>query len=533
MSLFFRTSADAGPAETDPDLPEHATVVIVGTGFGGLGAGLRLARAGRGDFLLLERADDVGGVWRDNTYPGASCDVPSRLYSYSFLRPHTWTRTYAEQPEILEYLRRCAQDSGVWPHIRFGTELQGADWDAAHSMWRLTTSRGRMTANFLVLATGTLAEPALPDIAGLDSFAGTVFHSARWNHSHDLAGRRVGVIGSGASAIQFIPHVQATAAELVSFQRSPAWVVRPLKPRRPGLFSRALNVIPGWNRAVRGLLYLTCEALWWKFNVHPKRSTAATEHARRHLTGSIVDPTLAAHLTPDYRLGCKRLLISSAYYPALSAANARVVTTDIAAVEPTGVRTADGELHQVDTLILGTGFRTTDHPVFALVRGRDGRSLAQTWATEGHRAYLGSTVSGYPNLFLVQGPNAGSPHVSAVYMIEAQLNLISSGLNMFIHKGIREFEVSADVEAAWQRRIAAANENSVWISGCSSYYLDAAGRNAVLWPEPSWRFRRATKRFRPHDYHLTVGQPYHGDPRYREVEKVPVPSAVGSERLAP
>ncbi|HEY3604615.1 MAG TPA: NAD(P)/FAD-dependent oxidoreductase [Sporichthyaceae bacterium] len=533
MSLFFRPSADSGLAEVDPDLPEHCTVVIVGTGFGGLGAGLRLARAGRGDFVLLERADDIGGVWRDNTYPGARCDVPSRLYSYSFRRPHSWTTTYAPQSEILDYLRRCAQDGGVWPHIRFGTELQGADWDAAHSMWRLRTNRGAMTANFLVLATGTLAEPVMPNIAGLDSFPGTVFHSARWNHSHDLVGRRVGVIGSGASAIQFIPQVQAAAAELVSFQRSPAWVVRQIKPRRVGPISRGLNRIPGWDRAMRALLHLTCETMWWKYNVHPKRSAAATEHARRHLKGSITDPGLQAQLTPDYRLGCKRLLISSTYYPALDAANARVVTTDIAAVEPAGVRTADGALHEVDTLILGTGFRATDHPVFSLVRGRDGRSLAQTWATEGHRAHLGTTVSGFPNLFVVQGPNAGSPHVSAVYMIEAQLNLIISGLTMFARKGIREFDVRPEVEAAWQQRLAASNENSVWISGCSSYYLDAAGRNAVLWPEPGWRFRRATKRFQPHDYHLTVGQPYYGDPRYREVENVPVPSAVGSERLAP
>jgi cation diffusion facilitator CzcD-associated flavoprotein CzcO len=533
MSLFFRTSTDFGAADVDPDLPEHCTVVIVGTGFGGLGAGLRLARAGRGDFVLLERANDIGGVWRDNTYPGARCDVASRMYSYSFRRPHTWSTTYAQQPEILDYLRHCARDSGVWPHIRFGTELQGADWDAAHSMWHLRTSRGTMTANFVVLATGTLAEPVLPNIAGLDSFAGTVFHSARWNHSHELAGRRVGVIGSGASAIQFIPQVQAAAAELVSFQRSPTWVVRALKPRRVGPITRVLNRMPGWDRAMRAVLYYTCEALWWKFNVHPKRSGAATEQARRHITRSIDEPGLQEQLTPRHKLGCKRLLISNNYYPALAAANARVVTADIAGVEPAGVRTADGALHEVDTLILGTGFRTTDHPVFGRVRGRDGASLAQTWATQGHRAYLGATVSGFPNLFLVQGPNGGSPHVSAVYMIEAQLNLIMSGLKMFAQKGIREFEVRPEVEAAWQERIAAGNQNSVWVSGCTSYYLDGAGRNAVLWPEPGWRFRKATKRFQPHDYHLTVGQPYHGDPRYREVENVPVPSAVGSERLAP
>jgi cation diffusion facilitator CzcD-associated flavoprotein CzcO len=532
MSWLFRTSVDSYLEETDPDLPEHCTVVIVGTGFAGLGAGMRLAKAGRGDFLLLERATDVGGVWRDNTYPGARCDVPSRLYSYSFRRCGSWTWTYSAQPDIQAYLRRCAHESGVYPHIRFDTALRGADWDAAHAVWRLRTSRGTMTANFLVLATGTLAEPAIPNIHGLDSFAGRVFHSARWDHAHDLMGRRVGVIGNGASAIQFIPHVQANAAQLVSFQRNPAWVVHQ-RLRRRGPISRALNLVPGWDRLSRTAMYLTSELLWWKFIVHPARQAGMTDHAKRNMTKVISDPVLQAQLTPGYRLGCKRMLVSSNYYPALAADNARVVTDEIVEVEPNGVRTADGELHQLDTLILGTGFRVTDNPVFNLVRGRDGRSLAQTWAAEGHRAYLGATVSGFPNLFTVLGPNAGSAHSSAVYMIEAELNLITSGLNFFSRKGIREFEVRPEVEAAWQQRIAAANETAVWTSGCSSFYLDAAGRNAVLWPEPGWRFRRATKRFQPQDYHLTVGQPYHGDPRYREVEKVPVPSAVGSERLAP
>jgi cation diffusion facilitator CzcD-associated flavoprotein CzcO len=503
----------------EPGLPGHVNIAIVGTGFSGLGVAIRLARAGRRDFVVLERGADVGGTWRDNTYPGAACDVPSRLYSFSFRLNPDWTRTYSPQPEILEYLRTCAREAGILPHLRLRTELTDAAWDAAAAHWRIETSRGTLTANALVLGTGALVEPALPDIGGLGEFAGTVFHSARWNHEHDLTGRQVAVIGTGASAIQFVPHVARAAGHLSLFQRTPPWVV----PRPDRAVHSVEKAVYRWapfaHRAARAGVYGLMESRALGFVVHPKLLAPVERIALHHMRQAISDPTLRAKLTPNYRIGCKRILVSNDYYPALAAPQVDVITTGIERIEADGIRTTDGVLHPADTLILGTGFRVTDNPGFARIRGRAGRTLEQAWAERGMHAYLGTTVPGFPNLFLLLGPNTGIGHTSAVFMIECQIGLVVQALEHLRVHQLSELQVRPEVEAAYNAELAARSERSVWKSGCASWYLDAAGRNTVLWPDLTFRFRSRTRHFRPDDYVLRT--------RTEVSVETPAPLAVG------
>ena len=484
-------------------LPAHARVAIVGTGFSGLGTAIRLARAGRRDFVVLERAEDVGGTWRDNTYPGAACDVPSRLYSFSFRLNPDWTRTYSAQPEILDYLRTCAREAGVLPHIRFAAEVLDAGWDADEQLWRIRTARGELSANFLVLGTGALVEPARPDIPGLDSFAGTVFHSARWNHDHDLTNRQVAVIGTGASAIQFVPQVAKVAGGVTLFQRTAPWVMPRTDRAVRGVEQWVYRTVPGAHRLARAGVYGLLESRALGFVTQPRLLAPLERIALWHLHRAVTDPELRAKLTPRYSIGCKRILISNDYYPALAQPHVSVVTEGIAAVEAEGVRTTDGVLHRCDTLILGTGFRVTDNPGFSRIRGRDGTSLEKAWADTGMHAHLGTTVPGFPNLFLLLGPNTGIGHTSAVYMIESQIEFVLQALEHSVRHDVVEVEVRPEAEAAYNAEVAARSARTVWQTGCASWYLDAEGRNTVLWPDLTFRFRRLTRRFRPGDYVLT------------------------------
>jgi len=489
----------------DLALPQHARVVIVGTGFSGLGTAIRLARAGQRDFVVLERAGDVGGTWRDNTYPGAACDVPSRLYSFSFRLNPDLTRSYSTQPEILAYLRTCAREAGVLPHIRFDAELLDAAWDVDERIWRITTARGALTANFLVLGTGALVEPARPDIPGLDDFTGTVFHSARWNHDHDLTGRRVGVIGTGASAIQFVPRVQQAAAAVTLFQRTAPWVL----PRTDRGISRAeqwaYRTVPGLHRLARAGVYTVLESRALGFVASPRLLAPLERIGRWHLGRAVADPELREKLMPRYSIGCKRILISNDYYPALAQPNVQVVTEGIERIEADGIVTRDGVRHPVDTLILGTGFHVTDNPGFSRIRGRDGVTLEKAWADGGMRAHLGASVPGFPNMFLLLGPNTGIGHTSAVYMIESQIAFVLQALEHAQRHHIVELDVRPEVEAAYNADLAERSARTVWTSGCQSWYLDAEGRNTVLWPDLTFRFRRRTRRFRPAEY-MTINR---------------------------
>jgi cation diffusion facilitator CzcD-associated flavoprotein CzcO len=478
-------------------MTRHVRVAIVGTGFAGLGMAIQLKRHGEDDFVVLERASDVGGTWRDNTYPGAACDIRSDLYSFSFAPNPDWSRRYGQQKEIQAYLRSAAERFGVLPQILFGAELTRADWDG--SVWKITTSAQPLTADVLVAGHGPLIEPVWPSIPGLSSFRGPRFHSARWNHGVDLTGKRIAVIGTGASAIQFVPELQRVAANVTVFQRTPPWIIprgdRPTSERRRRLFRR----FPLLQRLSRGWIFRMAEIRFIGFRSRLV-SQVFQAVARRFLASQVPDAALRAELTPDYRIGCKRILISSDFYAALGEGNVDLVTSPITRIEPTALVTADGSRRSFDVLVCGTGFDATRPPIAKLIHGSDGRSLEGTWSQH-MSALRGTTIAGFPNLFLLVGPNTALGHNSIVYIIEAQLNYILGALELIGPTGARSIEPRADAQDAYNRVVQRDLANSVWITGgCTSFYLDATGRNTTLWPHRAAGFRRALKRFDPEEY---------------------------------
>ena len=474
-------------------------VAIIGSGFGGVGTAIRLKQQGMDDFVVLERAGDLGGTWRDNTYPGCACDVQSHLYSFSFAPHPGWSRAFSPQPEIWEYLRRVAREHGVLPHVRFGHEVLSAAWDDGAKGWRIETAQGPVTASVLVMAQGALSDPLVPDLPGLASFEGPAFHSSRWDHGCDLAGKRVAVVGTGASAIQFVPAIQPTVGRLHLFQRTPPWIIprhdRALTRAERGLFRR----VPPAQKAVRGAIWLLREASLYGFR-HPRAMRLVERLALRHLRRGVPDPALRAKLTPRFTLGCKRVLLSNDYYPALTRPNVEVVTERIAEVRPSSIVTADGVEREVDAIVFGTGFRPTDPPLAHHVRGRDGRTLTEVW--EGSpKAHVGTTVAGFPNLFLLMGPNTGLGHTSVIYMLEAQIEHLLGALAHMRRHRLAALEPRPEVQAAYVATVDARMEGTVWTSGgCASWYLDATGRNSTLWPDSTWRFRRRVARFDPREY---------------------------------
>ncbi len=498
------------------DATEHHRVAIVGSGFAGLGMAIKLKQAGIEDFVVLERTGDVGGTWHVNTYPGCQCDIPSHLYSFSFAPNPDWSRTYSLQPEIWEYLRRVSREQGINPHIRFHHEVTSARWDEDEQVWRIETRAGasdvgangsgeapvrELTAELLIAGPGPLSEPKLPDIKGIETFQGTIFHSAQWNHEHPLDGERVAVIGTGASSIQLVPHIQPRAAKLHVFQRTAPWVVGH-RDRKTSRWERALyRAVPSAQKLVRALVYLSRELFVFTL-MHPHSGSLPERAARKHLRAQVPDPQLRAKLTPRYRIGCKRTLISNNYYPALAQPNVEVVTDSIAAITPRGILTADGTERELDTIVLASGFHVTDMPVAAWVRGRSGHTLDDVWQGT-PQAYLGTTVSGFPNLFMLIGPNTGLGHNSIVFMIESQLNYVMDCLRHIDRHAISTFEVREDVQRRFNDDLQRRLEGTVWTSGgCVSWYLDANGRNSTVWPGFTWPYRRRTRHFNPADYEL-------------------------------
>ena len=489
-------------------LPTHVSVAVVGSGFAGLGTAIALKRSGRHDFVVLERADDVGGTWRDNTYPGCACDVPSHLYSFSFAPNPSWSRSFSPQPEIWAYLRRTAEDFGVLPHVHFGTELLDATWVPERQHWAVSTSRGELTADSVVLGTGPLSEPTTPALQGISSFQGTTFHSAQWDHGWSAKGRRVAVIGTGASAIQFVPHLQKDAASLVVFQRTAPWVLprmdRAISPLEQRLYAR----LPLLQKAARTAIYWGRESHILGFRYQPRLMRAAQRLAVKHLAAQVSDPVTRDKLTPRFTLGCKRVLLSNDYYRALDRPNAEVVTDRIVEVVPTGIVTeaADGTrtAHEVDTIVFGTGFSVTDPPVAQRLHA-GGRSLKEHWGATGMQALHGLTVAGFPNLFFLVGPNTGLGHNSIVLMVEAQVRHLLKALDAMEASGAGALEPRAEVQAAYNARLQGELAKTVWNrGGCSSWYLDSAGRNTTLWPTFTWMFRRELVAFDLAEY---VAQP--------------------------
>jgi cation diffusion facilitator CzcD-associated flavoprotein CzcO len=497
------------------ELPSHVHVAIIGAGFGGLGMAIRLRQEGITDFVVLERGDDVGGTWRDNTYPGCQCDIPSHLYSFSFAPNPDWTRFFPLQQEIWDYLRRCTRDFGIESQLHLRTELEEAAWDDAAQRWTLRTSRGTVTADVVVAAVGALSEPSVPPLAGLDSFGGTVFHSAAWDHDHDLRGERVAVVGTGASAIQFVPRIQPLVDRLALFQRTPAWILphpdRAVSARERRLFRRH----PIAQRAIRGALYAVLEARALGFTVEPRILRLAERQAERHLHGQVADPELRQALRPSYRLGCKRVLISNDFYPAVAQPNVALVQDAIARVTPSGIVTADGTEHELDAIVFATGFRVSEMPAALRVRGREGRTLAETWQGS-PQAYVGTSIAGFPNLFMLMGPNTGLGHNSVVYMIESQLAYVLDALAAMRERAAASVEVRPEVQTGYNTEVQQRLEGTVWATGCKSWYQDSHGRNTALWPGFTFGFRRRTRRFAPADYVLERRAPAAAEPE-REV----------------
>ena len=490
------------PADADP-LPGHVRLAIVGAGFSGLALGMRLLEEGIDDFAILERSADVGGTWRDNTYPGCACDVPSHLYSFSFAPNPDWSRTYSEQPEIYEYIRRTAEQRGVDSYVRFGHELKNARWDEDEQQWHVETSAGELTANYLVSAMGPLSAPAWPKVDGLDSFEGKVFHSAEWDHGHDLTGDRVGVIGTGASAIQFVPAIQPQVGRLYVFQRTPPWVL-PRPDRATTRLERwAYRRFPFLQKITRTLVYWRQELIMVPGLVYRPRIMKLGEIASRwQIRRHVRDEKLRDELTPDYRLGCKRILISDEWYPALAADNVEVVHSGIEEVRGNSIVTADGTEREIDTIILGTGFRATDAVGSERIHGRDGQSLHESWQGS-PQAHLGTTVAGFPNLFLLVGPNPGPGHTSVVFYTESQVRYILKTLETLEGRGATSFEVRKDVQDAFNADLQERMRKTVWTTGgCSSWYLDETGKNTTLWPGFSWELRLRTRSFDPTEHDL-------------------------------
>lgn len=497
-------------AAADFSLERHVSgqevpIVIVGAGFGGLAMAIRLLATGRSDFLILEKAAGLGGTWHDNTYPGCACDVPSHLYSLSFEQHPRWTRHYASQPEILAYLEDVANRHRLHERIRFNTELKSLTWDEAAGRWHLELAGGEtLTAGVVMLAVGGLHIPRIPEIPGLGRFTGPAFHSARWRHDVDLTGKRVAVIGSGASAVQIVPAIAPKVARLDVFQRTPPWVLPRNDAPIPASLQTAFAVVPGLQRLWRWVLYLRQESIAIAYTQNPKLLGHWQTQTMRMIQEAIADHETRDQLWPRYALGCKRALLSDDYYPTLARENVELVTERITEIREQTIVTADGRQREVDAIVLATGFRTFNPATEIAITGREGRSLADDWR-DGPQAYNGVLVAGYPNLFTLVGPNSGLGHNSIVFMIEAQVRYILSCLDLLARGRLEAIEVRDDIQQAFNEQIEERFQQTVWVSDgtpwrkpCSSWYKTATGRLTALWPGFSasywWRLRRADPR---------------------------------------
>jgi cation diffusion facilitator CzcD-associated flavoprotein CzcO len=486
----------------DAGVPSVSKVLIIGAGFGGLGMAIALRKAGIDDVVVLEKGDEVGGCWRDNHYPGAACDVPSHLYSFSFEPKADWSRRFPPQAEILEYLKHCADKYDVRRKIRFGTEVKSAAFDTVEGLWRVTTTAGQqLQARVLVTASGQLNRPAEPRLPGHERFEGVSFHSARWNHAYDLTGKRVAVIGTGASAIQFVPAIIDRVEQLHLFQRSAAYVFphpdREYTARERRLFAR----FPALQLLSRGSVYLMQEAIGLGFFRWPSLLKLLERRFGDHLEQSVRNPELRRKLTPDYPLGCKRMLISNSYYSALCRPNAELVTDPIETVTSRGIVTADGRERKLDAIIYGTGFAATEFLAPMTILGRDGRDLNQAWQG-GAEAYLGVTVNGFPNLFMLYGPNTNLSHNSIVYMLECQIRYVVQCVQELDARKLKQLEVSARVQSVFNQELQHRfDQTTVW-NDCTSWYKTADGKHTNNWPGFTLSYRRRTHKPNFADYEL-------------------------------
>lgn len=481
-----------------------ASVLIVGAGFAGLGTAIRLLQSGIDDFVILERGDRVGGTWRDNTYPGAACDIPSVLYSYSFAPNPHWSRAYSGGAEILRYIEGLVDRYGLHRHIRFGEDVTALNFDEDSGTWTADVRSGTTyTARAAVMAPGPLANVSWPDIRGLDSYTGHKIHSARWDHGYDMAGKRVAVIGTGASAVQIIPELVKQAAKVKVFQRTPGWVLpRPNFPH-PGWARQLFRHIPLTEQLARQAWFWGHEAAAVGMVWNTPATDAIQLVAKAHLRRQIRDPWKRRQLTPDFRAGCKRMLMTNDYYPALEKDNCKLITWPIATISPNGIRTADGIEHEVDCIVFATGFDVAKTGTPFPVAGRDGRKLTDEWSS-GAYAYKSVSVSGYPNLFLTFGPNSGPGHNSALLYMEAQIDYIVAALRLIADQDIHSLDVRRERQDAYNTDIQRRLQGTTWNSGCNSWYLTTEGHNGTMFPGLASQFTRQLARVDLDDYRVTV-----------------------------
>jgi cation diffusion facilitator CzcD-associated flavoprotein CzcO/acetyl esterase/lipase len=492
------------------------SVAIIGSGFAGVGMAIRLKQSGFDDFTIFEKADRVGGVWRENTYPGAACDVASHLYSFSFERSRDWTRRFSPQPDILAYLERCVRRYGLTGHLRFRTEIASADFDEQSRRWRLRTADGEtVEVDVLVTACGQLSRPAFPGIPGIERFAGTAFHSAQWDHAYDMNGRRVAVIGTGASAIQFVPEIARSVERLHIYQRSAPWVIPKVDAPYRGGHRRLFRWLPFWPLLARAgwFAYMELAALGLtraRWVVTPLRVASRTM-----LRLQVRDPAIRERLTPDYEMGCKRVLISSDYYRAMARSNVEVITDEVREVTRDGVVTADGVERRVDAIVYGTGFTANAFLAPIRIRGLGGRSLDDVWR-DGAEAYLGLSVSGFPNLFIMYGPNTNLGAGSIIHMLESQMAWVLGALGEMTRRPGAVLDVRDSVQSAFDREVQGRLRTSVWQSGCTSWYRTRSGRVVNNWPGLMSEYRRRTRRFETGVYRVVASDPVDSAPGERE-----------------
>ncbi|MES1930764.1 flavin-containing monooxygenase FMO [Salinisphaera dokdonensis CL-ES53] len=484
---------------------DHATsphIAIIGTGFGGLCMAMQLVKAGIRSFTLFEKAATLGGTWRDNTYPGAACDVQSHLYSYSFEPKSDWSRKFGTQAEIREYLEDCAAKYGLLEHIRFESEVSGAVFDDARQNWRLDLATGESEVfDVVITACGQLNQPAYPNIPGRETFAGQSFHSARWDHEVDLAGRDVAVVGTGASAIQFVPQIVDRVGRLKLFQRSGAWVVskpdRPFKPFEQKLFAR----FPWFDRVYRTLIYWKNESRALAFTRFGFLLETFAWMARFQAWRQMDNADKRRRLIPDYKIGCKRILLASDWYPAVDRDNLDLITDGIDHIESDAVVMKDGTRHTADVLIYGTGFHATDFLAPMAISGRNGASLNDVWR-DGAEAYKGINVAGFPNLFMLYGPNTNLAHSSIVFMLESQVRYVMQCVQALRDPQVATMDVRADRQQAYNTDIQNRLDGTVWTAGCDSWYTNASGKQTNNWPDFTFAFRRMTAHLALDDYQL-------------------------------
>ena len=472
--------------------------IIIGAGISGVGAAIRLMDEGMYDFLILEKYHDIGGTWRDNTYPGCECDVPSNLYSYSFEPNNSWSKVFAGQEEIFDYVRNTARKYKVLPRVRFGINVEDAVWDEQSKQWKVHTNQGLYCAKKVISCTGYLHEPVLPKIPGLDKFQGEVFHSSRWDHQIDLRGKRVAVIGTGASAIQFVPKIQPQVKQLSLFQRTPQWIL-PKPNYATSKLRQQLLRLPLTAKIARTIAYTELETFGIGFR-HPRILKNMQLIAKLHISSRIKDPQLRAKVTPDYTLGCKRVLLSNDYYPAIAKDNVDVYASGVKAVEGNTLIAADGSRCEADVIILGTGFHVSDVPIAKHVRGASGQTMDEIWKGS-PEAYRGTTINDFPNFFLVLGPNLAIGHNSAFIVIESQLNYIMGALKEMRKNNSQRLEVSHVAQQKYNDKVQQALQSTVWnTGGCSSYYIDQNGKNSIGFPWSTLTMKNLLAKFDSQSY---------------------------------